>query len=69
MYKTLFLLQPSTTAAVTTNKAVLDLVISLAAGKKPARTNTYVDVPVMRKASLHRFLEKRKDRHRIKLFL
>ncbi|KAL5672162.1 hypothetical protein ACJX0J_016468, partial [Zea mays] len=61
MYKTLFLLQPSTTAAVTTNKAVLDLVISLAAGKKPARTNTY-DVPVMRKASLHRFLEKRKDR-------
>uniref|UniRef100_A0A804NUZ7 Uncharacterized protein n=1 Tax=Zea mays TaxID=4577 RepID=A0A804NUZ7_MAIZE len=48
-------------AAVTTNKVVLDSVISLAAAKKPTRTNTY-DMPVMRKVSLHRFLEKRKDR-------
>jgi hypothetical protein len=39
--KRCFLLQPSAAAAVTTNKVVLDLVISLAAAKKPARTNTY----------------------------
>uniref|UniRef100_A0A804MVG4 Ku70/Ku80 N-terminal alpha/beta domain-containing protein n=1 Tax=Zea mays TaxID=4577 RepID=A0A804MVG4_MAIZE len=57
-----FLLQPSAAAAVTTNEVVLDSVISLAAAKKPAHTNTYVDMPVMRKVSLHRFLEKRKDR-------
>nr|ACG32642.1 pnFL-2 [Zea mays]ACG39917.1 pnFL-2 [Zea mays] len=53
--------QPSAVAAVTTDKAVLDPVISLAAAKKPARTNAS-DMPIMRKASLHRFLEKRKDR-------
>ncbi|XP_066400356.1 protein TIFY 10b-like [Miscanthus floridulus] len=56
--------QPAAPAAVT-DKAVLAPVISLSAAqadaKKPARTNAS-DMPIMRKASLHRFLEKRKDR-------
>lgn len=56
--------QPSAPAAVT-DKAVPAPVISLSAAqadaKKPARTNAS-DMPIMRKASLHRFLEKRKDR-------
>ncbi|CAD6223073.1 unnamed protein product [Miscanthus lutarioriparius] len=56
--------QPAAPAAVT-DKAVPAPVISLSAAqadaKKPARTNAS-DMPIMRKASLHRFLEKRKDR-------
>lgn len=60
----LVLPQPSAPAAVT-DKAVAAPVVSLSAAqpdaKKPARTNAS-DMPIMRKASLHRFLEKRKDR-------
>nr|AVF19701.1 JAZ11 [Saccharum hybrid cultivar ROC22] len=56
--------QPPAPAAVT-DKAVPAPVVSLSAAqadaKKPARTNAS-DMPIMRKASLHRFLEKRKDR-------
>ncbi|NP_001148852.2 pnFL-2 [Zea mays] len=57
--------QPSAPAAAVTDKAVPVPVISLPAAqadaKKPTRTNAS-DMPIMRKASLHRFLEKRKDR-------
>ncbi|XP_066395279.1 protein TIFY 10b-like [Miscanthus floridulus] len=55
--------QPSAPTAIT-DKAVPAPVIKPAAqadAKKPARTNAS-DMPIMRKASLHRFLEKRKDR-------
>jgi len=62
--------QPSAPATVTDNtkvhKAMPAPVSSLpvaqaADAQKPARTNAS-DMPIARKASLHRFLEKRKDR-------
>ncbi|KAL5679708.1 hypothetical protein ACJX0J_006093, partial [Zea mays] len=53
--------QPSAAAAVSTDKAVLDPVISLAAAKKPARTNASdLFIPTWRSIYITYFLSKKK---------